>query len=165
METSLEQLRVRWNLRPGDIGHIISLHGTLYAQEHGWDHTFEGYVAEGLASFAQSYDPHRDRLWIAELDGQIVGCLAIVGLSEAEAQLRWFLVRPAQRRRGLGRRLMNEALRFCRQRGYNSVCLWTVSELKAAAQLYESTGFRRTEEKTHRIWGQLLTEEKYCLSL
>jgi N-acetylglutamate synthase-like GNAT family acetyltransferase len=165
METSPRQIHLRTNLKPGDIGQVIYLHGTLYAQEYHWDHTFEGYVAEGLARFALSYEPHRDRLWIAELDGQIVGCVAIVGLSESEAQLRWFLVHPACRGQGLGRQLLREALHFCREHGFKSISLWTVSGLHAAAHLYQSAGFDKTEEKTHQIWGHLLTEEKYCLSL
>lgn len=165
MDTSPERISVRSDLKPGDIGHIIYLHGIVYAQEYQWDHTFEGYVAEGLARFALSYNSARDRLWIAESDGRMVGCIAIAGLSETEAQLRWFLVLPSCRGQGLGRQLLHQALDFCRERGFESVCLWTVSELKAAARLYESAGFEKTEEKTHEIWGQLLIEEQYCLSL
>ena len=168
METSQEhqkQICLRSALEPGDIGYIIYLHGILYAKEYQWDYTFEGYVAEGLAKFALSYDPHKDCLWLAEMDRQIVGCIAIVGHSESEAQLRWFLVHPASREQGLGRQLLNKALRFCRERGFKSIFLWTVSDLKAATHLYQSVGFHKTEEKTHEIWGQLITEEKYCISL
>ena len=165
METPPKHIQLRSDLKPGDMGYIIYLHGLLYAQEYQWDHTFEGYVADGLARFALSYNPHQDRLWIAELDGQIVGCLGIVGLSESETQLRWFLVHPACRGQGLGRQLLNEALHFCRERGFKSISLWTVSELEAAAHLYQSVGFHKTEEKTHEIWGQVLTEEKYCMLL
>lgn len=104
-------------------------------------------------------------MWIAEMDGQIVGSIGVVGESDSEAQLRWFLVHPAQRGRGLGRRLLNKAIRFCRDREFKSVSLWTVSDLKVAAHLYQSVGFRKTEEKTHRIWGKTLTEERYDLTL
>ena len=168
METSQEhqkQICLRSALEPGDIGYIIYLHGILYAKEYQWDYTLEGYVAEGLAKFALSYDPHQDCLWLAEMDRQIVGCIAIVGHSESEAQLRWFLVHPASREQGLGRQLLNKALQFCRERGFKSIFLWTVSDLKAAIHLYQSVGFHKTEEKTHEIWGQLITEEKYCISL
>jgi len=158
-------VQLRSSLSPGDIGCIVSLHGIVYAVEHQWDSTFEGYVAENLAKFALSNDPRKDRLWIAEIDGQIVGSIGVVGHSDSEAQLRWFLVHPACRGRGLGRRLLSEALTFCRERGLKSVFLWTVSELKVAAHLYHAAGFRKTEEETHRIWGRMLTEERYDLSL
>jgi len=156
---------IRSNLQPGDIGYIIYLHGTLYTKEYGWDHTFEGYVAESLARFALSFDPRKDRLWIAEMNGQMVGSIGIVGESNSEAQLRWFIVHPAMRGHGLGRDLLDSALQFCRDRGLKSVFLWTVSGLDAAAHLYQSTGFHRTEQKTHRIWGKTITEERYDLSL
>jgi len=156
---------IRSNLRPGDIGYIIYLHGVLYAKEYGWDYTFEGYVAQSLATFALSSDASKDSLWIAEMDGQIVGSIGVVGNSNSEAQLRWLLVHPAQRGSGLGRVLLNKALQFCRDRKFKSVFLWTVSDLKVAAHLYQSAGFRKIEEKTHRIWGKTLTEERYDLFL
>ena len=157
--------RIRSNLQPGDIGYITYLHGTLYAKEYGWDHTFEGYVAKSLAEFALSFDAREECLWIAEMDGQIVGSIGIVGESSSEAQLRWLLVHPTMRGRGLGRYLLDTALQFCRDRGLKSVFLWTVSDLKVAAHMYQSTGFHRTEQKTHQIWGKTLTEERYDLSL
>lgn len=104
-------------------------------------------------------------MWIAELGGQIVGSVGIVGDSSSEAQLRWFLVHPTQRGRGLGRILLNKAARFCRDHEFKSVYLWTVSDLKAAAHLYQLAGFRKTEEKTHQLWGKTLTEERYDLAL
>ncbi len=158
-------IRIRTELKPGDIGTIIYLHGTLYAKEHGWDYTFDGYVAEAMAKFVLSYNPARERLWVAEKDRQIVGSIAIVGCSASEAQLRWFLVHPDCRGLGLGHRLLDEALQFCRECGYQSVFLWTVSILKAATHLYQLAGFRKTEEKTHPIWGQMITEERYELRL
>lgn len=157
--------RIRSGLQPGDIGYIIYLHGTLYAQEYGWDHTFEGYVAEGMAKFALSYNEEKDNIWIAEADGQIVGAIAIVGVDAATAQLRWFIVHPGQRGHGLGRALLQRALRFCADKRFEHVFLWTVSELTTAAHLYTSVGFRPTERHTHAIWGKLLTEVRYDLAL
>ncbi len=156
---------IRSNLQPGDIGYVIYLHGTLYRKEYGWDYTFEGYVAESLAEFVLSFDARKDCLWIAEMDGQIVGSIGIVGESSSQAQLRWFLVHPTMRGRGVGRDLLDKALQFCRERGLESVFLWTVSDLKVAAHLYEWAGFHKTEQKTHQIWGKTLTEERYDLSL
>ena len=158
-------ITLRTDLRSGDIGQIIYLHGSLYAQEYQWDMTFEGYVAESLSRFALAKDPHQDRLWIAEAGQQIAGCIGIVGHSGAEAQLRWFLVLPAYRGKGLGRRLISEAIQFCRERGFKSIFLWTTSDLKAAAHLYRSSGFQKTEGQTHLIWGKMVTEERYDLQL
>lgn len=157
--------QIRSNLRPGDIGYLIHLHGILYAKEYGWDYTFERYVAESLAKFILSFDARTDCLWIAEMDGKIVGSIGIVRDSKSEAQLRWFLVHPDQRSRGLGRQLLNRALQFSRDRAFKSVFLWTVSDLKIASHLYQWAGFRKTEEKTHQIWSKTLTEERYDLSL
>jgi GNAT superfamily N-acetyltransferase len=135
-----------------------------YARERGFDPTFEAYVAGPLAEFIRA-GSDRGRLWIAERSGGMVGCVAIVPASSQTAQLRWFLVDPSARRAGLGRRLLDEALAFCRERGYADVILWTESALKVAARLYESVGFRKTEEKPGWVWGVDLVEEKYELRL
>ena len=156
---------IRTDIRPGDIGYLIYLHGVLYAREYGLDYSFEGYVATGLGEFAKSYDERRDRLWLAEDGGRIVGSIAIVGREDRVGQLRWFLVDAEARGSGLGRRLIQEALKFCRDLGFASVFLWTLGELKAAAHLYEDAGFRRTEQKRHEIWGSVRTEERYHLTL
>ena len=158
-------IAIRSDVKSGDIGYITYLHGTLYAKEYQLDCTFEGYVAESLARFVLSFDAHKDRLWLAEMDGHIVGSIGIVGLLSSEAQLRWFLIHPACRGRGLGHALLREALQFCRDHEFTSVFLWTFSELQAAAHLYRSVGFQKTEQKTHVIWGRMLTEERYDLSL
>jgi ribosomal protein S18 acetylase RimI-like enzyme len=158
-------MQLRTNIKPGDIGQVIYLHGTLYAQEYDLDYTFEGYVAAGLGEFAKNFDERKDRLWLAEDQGRLVGTIAIAGLPDRTAQLRWFLVHPEARGAGLGRQLLSEAIEFCRNRGAKSIFLWTISELKAAASLYQSAGFRRTEEKQHLIWGGMRTEERYDLLL
>jgi GNAT superfamily N-acetyltransferase len=155
-------LTLRHDLRPGDLGAVVSLHGTIYAREYGFDPTFEAYVAGPLAAFVLS---PRGRLWLAERGGRLVGCVAIVGLSDREAQLRWFLVDPSARGAGLGRRLLGEAVEFARQSGYVSLSLWTVSALTAAARLYRSAGFERVEEKPGRRWGVMVVEERYRLPL
>jgi len=155
---------LRTGLRPGDIGEIVRLHGVLYAREYGFDPTFEAYVAEPLARFAIAASP-RERLWIAERGGAIVGCVAIVAASPQTAQLRWFLVDPAARGLGLGTRLLDEAIAFSRGCGYRSIVLWTVRALSAAARIYRAKGFSRTEEKPGRQWGVDVVEEKYELRL
>lgn len=157
-------MTLRTNLMPGDIGFVVYLHGILYAQEYGFDHTFEAYVAGPLSDFARS-GSKRERLWIAERDGRIVGCIAIVASSPQVAQLRWFLVDPSARGIGLGKKLMSEAVAFCKTCDYRSIILWTVSALTTAAHLYRSAGFKRVEEKAGRHWGVDVVEEKYELIL
>jgi GNAT superfamily N-acetyltransferase len=159
-------ITVRHDLRPGDLGRVISQHGVIYAQEYGFDHTFEAYVAETAAEFGRLARPGLDRLWLAEHDGQHVGSIAILGREDGVAQLRWFLIDPAARGTGLGRHLVHDALDFCRKAGYHSVYLWTATGLEAAAHLYVAAGFRKTETKPPAtLWGVSLSEERYDLTL
>jgi GNAT superfamily N-acetyltransferase len=156
--------KIRNDLKPGDIGYLTYLHGTLYAEEYGWDHTFEAYVAGPLSEFAKAHND-RERIWIVEKDGLVAGSIAIVEASERIAQLRWFLLHPGLRGHGIGRLLMDEAIRFCGDGDYSQVFLWTVSALTAAANLYRSTGFQLTEESTRELWGAVVTEQRYDLNL
>jgi len=158
------RISIRNDLQPGDLGYIAYLHGILYAPEQGWDHTFDAYVAMPLAVFAKSHSS-RERIWIAEKGGKIVGSAAIVKFSEKEAQLRWLLLDPDVRGQGLGRRLVEEALDFCRRAEYSSVFLWTVNTLPVSAMLYRAMGFKETEELTHELWGSVVTEVRYELAL
>jgi N-acetylglutamate synthase-like GNAT family acetyltransferase len=155
---------MRYDMSQGNVACITYLHAVLYAPQQGWDHTFDSYVAIPLAQFAMRHS-QQERIWIVEKEGRIVGCAAIVKFSETEAQLRWLLLRPALRSQGLGRKLVEETLQFCRDAGYTSVFLWTVSALPAAAGLYRSVGFRETENVTHEMWGSQVTEVRYELEL
>jgi GNAT superfamily N-acetyltransferase len=157
-------ITIRSTLRPGDIGYVTYLHGTLYAAEYGWDYTFEAYVAGPLAEFSKSHSD-RERIWIVEQGGEVAGSIAIVEASSDEAQLRWFLLHPSLRGQGIGRTLMDNAINFCRERHYSRVFLWTESALTAAARLYEASGFRLTEQETHELWGTIVTEQRYELIL
>ena len=157
-------ISIRHELHPGDVGYITYLHGTIYAEEQGWDHTFDAYVAIPLAEFSKLHS-HHERIWIVEKEGKIVGSAAIVKFSESEAQLRWLLLDRGVRGIGLGRQLVEEAVKFSSDAGYSDVFLWTVKALTAATKLYESFGFRKTQEKTHKIWGGLVTEVRYDLKL
>jgi len=155
---------IRHTLKPGDIGYIIYLHGILYAAEYGFDHTFEPYVAGPISEFVKA-GTERERLWVVEKDNQISGCIAIVKFSEEEAQLRWLILHPETRGHGIGKKLVDNAVRFSRECGYSSIFLWTLNILPEALQLYKSFGFQLTETKTHQIWGRELTEERYDLVL
>lgn len=156
---------LRYSLRPGDIGYLTCLHGTVYAREYGYDTTFEAYVAGGLAEFVQSFNPKRDRIWLAEAKHHIIGSVAIVGCSKLKAQLRWFFVHPDYRGHGIGGKLLKEGLQFSKRRRYRTVFLWTTSELDAARHLYIDSGFKKTKEKEHMIWGKKIREERYDVHL
>lgn len=160
----IRAIAIRTALGPGDVEAIVRLHGDLYAREFGFDETFADYVAHPLAAFARE-GSSRERIWIAEEGGRIVGCVAIVAASEKEARLRWFLVDPRSRGRGLGSTLLQLALDFSRASGYSSVTLWTVGALSAAARLYRDAGFQRVEERPGRRWGVDVVEERYAREL
>lgn len=157
---------IRDDLRPGDLGRVIEQHGEVYADEYGFGPTFEAYVAATLAEFALQRRPDLDRLWLAEREGRLVGSVGIIARDGGAAQLRWFLVHPEARGQGLGRRLVETCLEFCRSAGCRTVYLWTVDPLADAAALYVRAGFRKTEAKAPAaLWGRTLVEERYDLSL
>jgi DNA-binding MarR family transcriptional regulator/GNAT superfamily N-acetyltransferase len=151
--------------RPGDIGLIAHRHGVLYAQEYGWDERFEALVAAILARFIDNFQPARERCWVAERDGEFLGCVFVVEKDKHTAQLRLLLVEPAARGHGLGRQLVDECIRFARQKGYRKIVLWTNSVLDAARRIYESLGFRLVEQGRHRSFGKQLTEQTWELAL
>lgn len=157
-------ISIRHELHPGDVGYITYLHGAIYADEQGWDHTFDAYVAIPLAEFSKSCSS-RERIWVVENEGKIVGSAAIVKFSDGDSQLRWLLLDRSVRGIGLGRQLVEEALKFSLDAGYSNVFLWTVEALTTATKLYESFGFRKTRSETHKIWGATVTEAKYELPL
>ena len=158
------EIRIRHEFNPGEVGRLVELHGLLYSQEYGFDHTFEAYVTKPLAEFVLHHTD-RERIWLVDYNGMLMGSIAIVRHNETEAQLRWYLLHPSLRGKGLGTRLVEESVIFCREQGYSKVFLWTVSSLLAAARVYRHAGFRLVEEQTHEIWGCLLTEQRYDLEL
>jgi DNA-binding MarR family transcriptional regulator/GNAT superfamily N-acetyltransferase len=151
--------------RPGDLGWVVHRHGVLYAQEYGYDETFEALVAEIVAKFIQNYDAKRERCWIAEHEGEIAGSIFLVAESNSVAKLRLLLVEPSARGLGIGARLVSECVRFARRAGYQKIVLWTQSELDAARHVYRKAGFSVIEEKQHRSFGKDLTAETWELLL
>jgi DNA-binding MarR family transcriptional regulator/N-acetylglutamate synthase-like GNAT family acetyltransferase len=151
--------------RPGDIGWIVSRHGALYAEEYGWDISFEALAAEIAAQFIRSYDASCEHCWIAEIGGEPVGSVFLVKASGDVAKLRLLLVERKARGLGVGRALTEQCVRFARQAGYTSITLWTQSILAAARGIYQRAGFTRVKEEKHHSFGANLVGETWELKL
>ena len=152
-------------LQPGDLGWVVSRHGTLYAQEYHWDISFEGFVAQIAADYLKNLDPQKENGWIAEVNGENAGCVFLVKKSDEVAKLRMLLVEPSARGLGIGKRLVQECIRFARQCGYRKMTLWTQSFLLAARHIYQQAGFRLTESAANHEFGQDLISETWDLDL
>ncbi|WP_223701160.1 bifunctional helix-turn-helix transcriptional regulator/GNAT family N-acetyltransferase [Sutcliffiella deserti] len=148
----------------GDVGYIAHLHGRLYDETYNFGKLFEYYVMKGLTEFMINTDG--GELWVAEVNGEIVGSIAITKSTDTVAQLRWFVIDENYQGMGLGKKLMETALNFCKEQHYQHVFLWTVSTLDAARHLYKKYNFRLTEEKPNKEWtGTSLIEERWDLEL
>jgi len=151
--------------QPGDIGWIIHRHGVLYAEEYGLDQRFEALVAQIAAGFIESFDAARERCWVAEREGAIVGSVLLVKESDDVGKLRLLYVEPAARGLGIGSRLVGECIRFARQRRYRKITLWTNDVLVSARRIYQATGFRLVSEEPHRSFGRDLVGQFWELDL
>jgi DNA-binding MarR family transcriptional regulator/GNAT superfamily N-acetyltransferase len=162
------EIQAPYSIRPlriGDIGWITHRQGILYAEEYGWDATYEALVAEILGGFVKTFDPKREAAWVAEVHGSPVGSVFLVRASDEVAQLRLLYVEPAARGLGIGRRLVSLCTAGARERGYRNLILWTNDVLLAARRIYETMGFRLTAEERHRSFGKDLVGQTWELNL
>ncbi len=150
---------------PGDMGWIIHRHGVLYSQEYGWDERFEALVAVIAGEFIQNFDPKRERCWIAERQGEIVGSVFLVKKTKTIAKLRLLYVEPKARGLGIGLRLVEECIRFAREAQYRKITLWTQRNLDAARHIYRKCGFEVVESKPQQLFGHDLVSEIWELKL
>jgi DNA-binding MarR family transcriptional regulator/GNAT superfamily N-acetyltransferase len=151
--------------QPGDMGWIVHRQAVLYAQEYGWNNQYEALVAEIVAKYVREFDPKRERCWIAERHGKVVGSVFVVREDDATAKLRLLYVDPIARGLGIGSRLVDECLRFARLAGYERMILWTNSVLVDARRIYERAGFHLVKEEPHHSFGKELVGQVWARDL
>lgn len=161
---ALDKVSIRNELKPGDAGRLIQLHGWQYWIECGYNHKFEGYVCKTFYELYNNYSPEKDRFWLAESGVELIGSIAIVGHTDERAQLRYFIIHPDFRGIGLGRKLLGEALEYARSKGFKLVFLETTDDQKTASAMYRKAGFVLKEEKPNCAWGIEHTEQRYELT-
>jgi DNA-binding MarR family transcriptional regulator/GNAT superfamily N-acetyltransferase len=155
-------------LRPhhiGDVAHVVARQARLYTDEFGWDGSYEALAAEIGGQFLQEFDPATEGCWIAERDGRIIGSVFVVDAGQGVAQLRLLYVEPEARGLGVGKLLVDQVVRFARDKRYAKIRLWTQASLVAARKLYAAAGFVLTESKPHRSFGKDLVGEYWELKL
>lgn len=144
-------ISIRHELRSGDLGRIVSLHGEAYAPLAGFGLRFEAYVAQTIAEYVLDNDA-RGRIWLAEQDGKLIGCTAVALRDDNTSQIRWVVVDPAARGHGLGNELVGRAVDYCKAEARNSIYLFTTDGLAESQSLYEKLGFKMISNETNELW-------------
>ncbi|MCG1034836.1 GNAT family N-acetyltransferase [Polaribacter sargassicola] len=160
---NINEIKIRTEIRPGDLGYVIYRHGKLYGDEYNYGISFETYVGLGLHEFYENYDTDKDRVWICEHDDKIIGFVLLMHRENNTAQLRYFYLEPEYRGIGLGKKLMELFMNFLKEKKYHSAYLWTTHELNTAASLYTKYGFEMTESKQSTAFEKPLNEVRYDL--
>ena len=160
----LSDIQIRTFLKAGDLGYVTYLHGKIYIEEYQFGTGIETYVARGLSDFYDSYNPERERVWICEYAGRVIGSMMLLDRGTA-AQLRYFILEKEFRGIGLGKKLMSAFMDALHQIGYKSAYLLTTNGLPASAHLYQRYGFQLVEEKRSDAFGKPLHEQRYELQL
>lgn len=160
---TINDITIRTELKPGDLGFVVHRHGKIYGDEYGYGVSFETYVASGIYEFYKAYDPQRDRVWICEHNGSMIGFLLLMHRENNAAQLRYFYLESAYRGIGLGKKLMSLYMDFLGKCGYTSSYLLTTHELGSAASLYVRHGFKLSEERESDSFGKPVREQRYDL--
>lgn len=161
---TLNDIKIRTELKPGDIGQLTYLHGKIYSEERNHGIPFEVYVAEGLCEFYKEYDSNKERIWLCEYQSEIIGSILLKN-NNGKAQLRFFLIHPNFRNIKLGNYLMSLFSEFMKNKGYKEAFLWTTNELDTASHLYNKFGFHLTETVPSNAFGKELCEQRYDLKL
>jgi DNA-binding MarR family transcriptional regulator/GNAT superfamily N-acetyltransferase len=151
--------------QPGDLGWVVQRNGAVYADQFGWDSSYEALVARIVADYADHRDPGAEAAWIAEVDGAPAGCVFCVRENATTARLRLLLVEPWARGLGIGSRLVEEVLRFARQAGYSAITLWTNDVLAGARRIYQQAGFTLDNESRHHSFGKDLTGQNWSRAI
>jgi GNAT superfamily N-acetyltransferase len=144
--------------RPGDLGWIIHRQAILYAQEYGWDVSYETLVSEIVGKFKCG---RGEQCWIAELDGAPAGAVFVVRENTDVARLRMLHVEPFARGQGLGRMLVDACIGFARGAGYKTLRLWTNDVLVSARRIYQAANFQLVKEEKHHSFGKDLVGQTW----
>jgi len=159
----MPNFQIRNTLLPGDLSQVALLHAKIYFEEHGFDLGFEAYVMESLVEFYRNYDSLKDKVWVVESEGRVVGFLLLMHRPNNQAQLRYFILEKSFRGNGIGRQLMEEWMEFYFQAGYSEAYLYTTIGLDPAIHLYEAFGFKKKSERQSEDFGISMHEILYRL--
>jgi DNA-binding MarR family transcriptional regulator/GNAT superfamily N-acetyltransferase len=148
-------------VKPGELGIVVSQSMDFYMNEMGLDQSFELFLFERMSRFMKNKERERSEGWVVDHNGSIVGSIFVDREDSKSAKIAGLLLQPEFRKMGLARKLMDEALAFCRENLYQRVYIMSFPELRDARRLYEYYGFSPTEEETKNAWGKEITLERW----